>query len=309
MASDNRFEEKILYKTHQHWIVAVSHSLKILLIGVLPLTLLTYVLVDYSMVYTLVGFFILAGILLGYEHYLWHHSWLLIGNQKITLSVRNKLFSQYAMNIRYRNIRDSAVSKNSFLGFFLKYGTLFVRSSTNEGDFQAHFVPKVGKVYALVNALSRYSDDERAEIDTIEKLHNYHTRKEFSGTIAQKSLLEENIEILKDIPGITEVIELDATTREYIQGHEEIRNHGVHEVLRRNRVLCFVHDSEFRSASADITAKTNSGEVYFPGVPFPEVHGKDVISASPGSQVHTYLRNYFPYATDTDATVLVGWNE
>ena len=54
MASDTRFEEKILYKTHQHWIVAVSHSLKILLIGVLPLTLLTYVLVDYSMAYTLV---------------------------------------------------------------------------------------------------------------------------------------------------------------------------------------------------------------------------------------------------------------
>lgn len=54
MASDTRFEEKILYKTHQHWIVAVSHSLKILLIGVLPLTLLTYVLVDYSMLYTVV---------------------------------------------------------------------------------------------------------------------------------------------------------------------------------------------------------------------------------------------------------------
>ena len=85
------------------------------------------------------------------------------------------------MNIRYRNIRDCAVSKNSMLGFFLKYGTLFVRASSgSDGDFLAHHVPKVGKVYALVNALSRYNDDERASIDTIEKLHNHHTQKEFS---------------------------------------------------------------------------------------------------------------------------------
>jgi hypothetical protein len=31
-----------------------------------------------------------------------------------------------------------------------------------------------------VNALSRYSDDERTDIDSIEKLHTYHTKKEFS---------------------------------------------------------------------------------------------------------------------------------
>ena len=103
----------------------------------------------------------------------------MIGNQKITLSVRNGLWSQYAMNIRYRNIRDSAVSTNSMWGYLFKYGTLFVRSSAQDGDFRAHFVPKVGKVYALVNALSRYSDDERAHFDSIEKLHAYHQEKEF----------------------------------------------------------------------------------------------------------------------------------
>jgi hypothetical protein len=84
------------------------------------------------------------------------------------------------MNIRYRNIRDSAVSKNSLLGFLLKYGTLFIRSTSAEGDFTAKFVPKVGKVYALINALSRYTDDERSHIDTVEKLHAHHIGQEFT---------------------------------------------------------------------------------------------------------------------------------
>lgn len=84
------------------------------------------------------------------------------------------------MNVRYRNIRDCAVSKHSMWSFFFKYGTIFVRSSANEGDFHAEYVPKVGKVYALVNALSRYSDEERTHIDTIEALHSYHSQKEFA---------------------------------------------------------------------------------------------------------------------------------
>lgn len=86
------------------------------------------------------------------------------------------------MNIRYRNIRDSAISKNSMWGYFFKYGSLFIRSSAQDGDFRAHYVPKVGKIYALVNALSRYSDDERAKFSTIEQLHNYHQKSEFSDT-------------------------------------------------------------------------------------------------------------------------------
>ncbi len=304
-----QFEEKILYKTRQHWVVLLLKSLKTFFLFVVPLTVMIYFVVN-SLLWTIVWFVILWWILLGYGYYLWYHSWLLVGNQKITLSVRSALFAQYAMNIRYRNIRDCAVSKNNLLGFLLKYGTLFVRASSgSDGDFMAHHVPKVGKVYALVNALSRYNDDERSSIDTIEKLHNHHTQKEFSWTIEQRSFVDENREILQNIAGIVDVIVLDTRTREYIRWAEEIRNHGVHELLKRRQVLCFLHNTTFRSASGPITAKTASGEVYFPGVPFPEAHGKDVISASPGHTVHQFLRSYFPYATDTDATVLVGWNE
>lgn len=307
--ADIRFEEKILYKVHQHWIVPLIQSIKLLIIIILPLTVVVYFSSNYSMMWTIVGFVILSVVVLGYEHYLWHHSWLMVGNQKITLSVRNGIFSQYAMNIRYRNIRDCAVSKNSLLGFLLKYGTLFIRSTAAEGDFTAYYVPKVGKVYALVNALSRYNDDERSSMDSIEALYNFHSKTEFPGTVSQSDTVEKNIQSLKALGGITEVIPLDHDARKYIAAHEEIRNHGVHEVLRRKHVLCFLHDSGFRTASGPLTQKTATGEVYFPGVPFPEATGNDVISASPSSTIHAYLLLFFPYATESEATVLVGWND
>ena len=146
----------------------------------IPLGIIAYFLSGYSWLITLLVFFIISGLLIAYDHYLWHHSWLMIGNQKVTLSIRNGLWSQYAMNIRYRNIRDSAVSKNSMWWYLFKYGSLFIRSSAAEGDFRAHYVPKVGKVYALINALSRYSDEERSLFESIEDLHSHHQKSEFT---------------------------------------------------------------------------------------------------------------------------------
>ncbi|MBC7503982.1 hypothetical protein H7169_03345 [Candidatus Gracilibacteria bacterium] len=179
MSNKQIFEEKILYKTHQHWIIPVINSIKLIIIVSIPLTIITYFISGYSWIIMALVFVVISAMLSLYDYYLWHHSWLMIGNQKLTLSIRDGLWSQYAMNIRYRNIRDSAVSKNSMWGYFFKYGSLFIRSSASEGDFRAHYVPKVGKVYALVNALSRYSDEERAGLDTIEKLHAYHQKSEF----------------------------------------------------------------------------------------------------------------------------------
>ncbi len=178
--NNQKFDEKILYKTHQHWIIPCIWTIKYILLIALPISLVVYFISDYSWIWTM-SVFVSMSILLGiYDHYLWEHSWLFIGNQKVTLSVRNGLFSHFAMNIRYRNIRDCAVSKHSVWSFLFKYGTIFIRSSANEGDFRASFVPKVWKVYALINALSRYSDEERMNIESIERLHSYHTKKEFS---------------------------------------------------------------------------------------------------------------------------------
>lgn len=180
MAENIRFEEKILYKARQHWIVPVIKSLKMIASWALPLAFVVYFLSSFSWTWTLTTFLVLGGVTSIYYYYLWAHSWLMIGNQKVTLSVRNGIFSQFAMNIRYRNIRDCAVSKSNVLSFIFKYGTLFIRSSGAEWDFEAKYVPKVWKIYALVNALSRYNDDERSEISSIEKLHNHHQKNEFT---------------------------------------------------------------------------------------------------------------------------------
>lgn len=113
MTSTPNFEEKILYKTRQHWIIPLINSLKLILLIALPVAVASYFIFSYSWGISSLIFVIMSIALGAYDHYLWHHSWLMIGNQKITLLVRNGLWSQYAMNIRYRNIRDSAVSKNS----------------------------------------------------------------------------------------------------------------------------------------------------------------------------------------------------
>ncbi|GAB0174986.1 MAG: hypothetical protein HHAS10_08650 [Candidatus Altimarinota bacterium] len=307
MTKEGRFEEKILYRAHQHWIVLAMNLLRYILYFSFPTGIIAYLILGSGIGGGIV-FIIVSLVVIIYDHYLWHHSWLLIGNQKITLTVRNGLFSQYAMNIRYRNIRDSAVSKNNLLGYIFKYGTIFVRSSANEGDFQAHYVPKVGKVYAIINALSRYSDDERATIHTIEELYAHHQKSEFSQGSSQSMDINRAISTLQTIEGITEVIELSDEARKYIRNHEEIRNTGVLETISRDHVVVFLHNSHFRNPVEPIVTKNNSEEIYFPGIPFPEIQGKRVVSSSPGKKVHEYLLNFFPYHQTDDATVLVGWD-
>ena len=175
-----RFEEKVLYKTRQHLIIPLSKSLASVFFIALPIGFLTYFVSGYSFWWAYLIFFLLSSVVSWYFFYLWYHSWLMIGNQKITLAIRNGIFSQYAMNIRYRNIRDCAVSKSNIWSFLFRYGTLFMRSSWAEGDFEARFVPKVGKIYAIINALSRYDDEERSEIGDIHALHTHHKKQEFS---------------------------------------------------------------------------------------------------------------------------------
>ncbi len=80
------------------------------------------------------------------------------------------------------------------------------------------------------------------------------------------------------------------------------------ETLSRDRVVVFLHNSVFRDAPQRIVEKNAANEAYFPGLPFPEIHGKRVISSSPSTQVHQYLLQFFPYSEKDDATVLVGWD-
>jgi hypothetical protein len=309
MSTKQTFEEKILYKTHQHWIIPVINSIKLIGVVAIPAAIVTYFVSGYSWFITIWVGIAISAILIAYDHYLWHHSWLMIGNQKVTLSIRNWLWSQYAMNIRYRNIRDSAVSKNSVWGYLFKYGSLFIRSSSAEWDFRATYVPKVGKIYALVNALSRYSDDERAWFDSIEQLHDYHQKSEFWSKSISHSGIESQKNILKNMKWVTAVIEIDSLVRTWTRDHEESRNHGIHEVLRRKHILALLHNSDFRSPTSPIAMKNANGEVYFPWVAFPEITGTNVISGSPSLAVHTELVKIFPDTDEFDATILIGWDD
>ncbi len=307
--AEMRFEEKILYKCRQHWIIPAVQSIKLLLVIILPLSVLLWFITNYSLWMTIVWFFILCILIIGYEYYLWYHSWLFIWNQKVTLAVRNGIFSQYAMNIRYRNIRDSAVSKNSMIGFILKYGTLFIRSTNADWDFIAKYVPKVGKIYALINALSRYSDDERAHIDTIEKLHAYHTKQEFTPPSQTQSMtLEQAIDALRNTPWVVDVVELSLDSRAHIELYEEQRNHGIREALKRTHMICLLHNSDWRDSPTSLVSKDQSGHIIFPGISFPEITGTGVVSGSPSKEIHTYLLQFFPYASYDDATIIVGWD-
>jgi hypothetical protein len=116
-----------------------------------------------------------------------------------------------------------------------------------------------------VNALSRYNDDERAQIHSIEELHAYHQEKEFSHQTREPIVtVESAISTLKAIVGITEVIELSEEAKKYIQHHEEIRNVGVKEVLSRDHILVFLHNHHFREAASSLVEKNASNEIYFP---------------------------------------------
>lgn len=113
------------------------------------------------------------------------------------------------------------------------------------------------------------------------------------------------IQTLKSLPGIVDALEVSQDLRLYIQEHEESRNHGVHEALRRRFLIVVLHDSLFREPAGPIIAKNAKGEVYFPGVPFPEVSGKSVISGSPSGEIHAHMTPLFPYASEDMASILV----
>lgn len=86
--------------------------------------------------------------------------------------------------------------------------------------------------------------------------------------------------MLLAIQGIKEVVLLDGKDRRFIFEHEEEKNHGVYECLRRQVLFAATHDSTLRDPDEAIVMK--SGEkVIFPVVEFHEIKRKKVSSSSP----------------------------
>lgn len=301
-----QFTETIVYKTHQHWITHVSHVVQYAVLIGLPVLVGVFLFSDWMYASIACALTVMAVAL--YEYFLYSKSWLLIGNQKITLFVRNRLFSQYTISIRYNNIQDCACSKNSALGYALGYGTFFARSiSGKDGEhFQASFVPKVGKVYSIVNALASLSDEQRDEIRDLDHLFAVHTKDASDAKIELVDpVIEGQKRLLSSIPGVVEVVVLNQADRDYIRKHEDPANEGVLQTIESGTVFALTHDSSFRDPDAPITLAGEDGAVYFPVVPFHEL-GPAAISGSPGMRVHAYLIPKFQTITIEYATILIG---
>lgn len=302
MALSKKFEENIIYRARQHWIILVLHVIKLSLFIGIPMAIAVLLFSDW--IYAGVIFMVVFICVVVYEYFLYAKSWLFVGNQKITLFVRNGLFSQYAMSIRYGNIQDCACSKNSMLGYWFWYGTFFARSISGKEweHFQANFVPKVGKVYSIVNALAELSDAQRVNIENLDQLFSIHKKEE---PVSVDPIIEGRRRLLASIPGVVEVAVLSRTDCEYIKKHEARENEWVLRVIESETVFALTHDSSFRDPDAQITEIRDNDIVYFPVVPFHELW-PTAISGSPGVRIHAYLIPKFKEITIEYATVVVG---
>lgn len=215
------------------------------------------------------------------------------------------------MSIHFKNIRDTAFSKNHFLHYVLGYGTLFARSSAwAVWDLEGKNLPHIEKVYKIVNYLHNLTEQERKEVKTLDDIleskeaanTEKEVKKEKTETINE--VAEKERQILLDIQGIKEVVELSDSDRRYIFENEEDRNHGVYECLRRQVVFAATHDSTFREPDEAIVMKAGK-KVVFPVIEFHEIKRKKVSSSSPWMTVHEYLVPKFQNLWDNDATLLI----
>ncbi len=111
---------------------------------------------------------------------------------------------------------------------------------------------------------------------------------------------------MAQLQGITRYFVLDDEEKKYISTHEEDTNLGVLEAVKRRFCVCAVHDSTWREPTQRIVKKEN-GEFVFPPVVFPEVPAKNVVSSSPGLEIHTWLSKKVRIEGD-EATLLIGFD-
>lgn len=296
------YTDVILYKTHQHIMVPISKFLSIFL----PYALIIFILgfiefeageIQFSMsVFLQVLFLILGGVLIfAWYYFFWVKSYFIISNEKIIVKVRNGLFSKFHMSIHYKNIRDTAYSKNNILHYMLGYGTFFARSSAGAvGDLEAKAIPHIEKIYRIVNFLHNISESERRDIHSLDDIRETASQASTKTDVEKKSpetheaATQKEKETLLSIQGIKEVVELSDADRRYIFEHEQERNHGVFECLRRQVLFAATHDSTFRDPDEAIVMQTGE-RVIFPVVEFHEIKRKKVSSSSPGEEIHEYL--------------------
>ncbi len=108
------------------------------------------------------------------------------------------------------------------------------------------------------------------------------------------------------LQGITRYYLLSADEKKHVTAHEDANNLGVLEAARRQYCVCLIHDSNWREPVQNIVKKEN-GEIVFPPVVFPEVPAHNVVSSSPGIEIHGWLSKKVRVEGD-EATLLIGFD-
>ncbi len=213
------------------------------------------------------------------------------------------------MNIFYKNIRDMAYSKNNIFHYMFDYWTFFARSSAGaDGDFEAKYIPKVEKIYKIINYLYLLDPKERQAITSLSQIEN--VKKEIikeEEKETKESIITKEMSVLKTIVWVKEVIALSNEDKRYIFENEEDKNHGVYDCLKRDILLCITHDEILRQPDNPIVHKLGK-KVIFPSVNFHEIKRKNVVSSSPWIEIHKYLIKKFKNVDESDATILIGFD-
>lgn len=313
------YNDIVLYQVHQHIFILIFKVLSIFLPYSVLLFIIWYIF-SWNIFLILILLVVWGVIIIAWYYFFWSKSYFCISNEKIIVKVRNGFFSKFHMSIHFRNIRDTAFSKNNIFHYAFGYGTFFARSSAwAVGDLEAQYIPNIEKVYKIINALHSMDESERKKLTSLENIIQPLSLKkgvqisakrcpEDTGESWVPETIEEAIEkeknILLSVQGIKEVVLLDGNDRRYIFEHEEERNHGVHECLRRQVLFAATHDSTFRDPDEAIVMKAWE-KVIFPVVEFHEIKRKKVSSSSPWLEVHNYLAPKFQDFDAYDATLLI----
>ena len=120
-------------------------------------------------------------------------------------------------------------------------------------------------------------------------------------------MINSIIDELNNTKGLNNVQLLKEEDIDIIRNLEEENNEGVFSCLDKEFTLMVTHDSSFREPAGEIVKEQN-GNVMFPGVAFPEIKAKEVVSSSPKKEVHDYLTKKFNLFLKDEATLLIGLN-
>ena len=293
-------ESNILFKTHQHKITLFFNVLKTWIILSICIWVLVFLWTN-DLLYTSISVFVSFIFSYFYHLFFYSKSYFYITNDKMSLHVRNWLFSQYNMSIYFDQIKDMAYSKNNIVHYFFKSWVLFARSSAWwDGSFIIKDIPNIEEVYKKVNFLYTLTSEKRKNITNLDNL-------EISKPKDKNETIKEVLETLTNIRWIKEAYLIDNVDKKFIFETEEDRNHWVYECLNRQVTIMMTHDSDFRQADAPIVLKLWK-KVIFPAVSFHEIQEKNTVSSSPWLEVHNYLIKRFKNVWEYDATLLIGFD-